>query len=82
MPFPRRSPDDQVTATFLRGLTIGALVGAVIAGSSMLSRRRRAAANDPDLPAAPTAPDVSPVPIPRTASASIDAANEPGTRRP
>lgn len=40
MPLPRRSPDDQVTATFLRGLTIGALVGAVVAGSSMLSRRR------------------------------------------
>jgi hypothetical protein len=40
MPLPRRSPQDQVTATFLRGLTIGALVGAVIAGSSMLTRRR------------------------------------------
>jgi hypothetical protein len=40
MPLPRRSTDDQVTATFLRGLTIGALVGAVIAGSSILTRRR------------------------------------------
>jgi hypothetical protein len=59
MPLPHRTPDDQITATFLRGLTIGALVGAVIAGSSMLSRRRRAAADEPDLPAAPIAPDTS-----------------------
>jgi hypothetical protein len=28
-------------ATFLRGLTMGALIGAVIAGSSLWSRRRR-----------------------------------------
>ena len=39
---PRRSADDQVTATFLRGLTVGALVGAVVAGSSLLGRRRAA----------------------------------------
>ena len=51
MPLPRRSADDQVTATFLRGLTIGALVGAVVAGSSMLSRRRaRSAASGPARP--------------------------------
>ena len=34
--------DDQTTAKFLRGLTIGALIGAVIAGSRfwrMLGRR-------------------------------------------
>jgi hypothetical protein len=48
MPLPRRSAEDQVTATFLRGLTIGALVGAVLAGSSLLSRRRaRRAAGGP-----------------------------------
>jgi hypothetical protein len=30
-------------SSFLRGLTIGALLGAVIAGSSLWQRRRRAA---------------------------------------
>ncbi len=30
---------EQTTATFVRGLTIGALLGAVIAGSSIWSRR-------------------------------------------
>ena len=35
-------PDEPgTTAKFLRGLTIGALVGAVLAGSSLWSRRRR-----------------------------------------
>ncbi len=33
--------DDRSTATFLRGLTIGAIVGAILAGSSFWSRRRR-----------------------------------------
>lgn len=78
MPIPRRSPDDQVTATFLRGLTIGALVGAVIAGSSMLSRRRRAAMTEPDPPPAPIAPSSVVAP---PASASADAPTEPGTPR-
>jgi hypothetical protein len=31
-------PDDRSTATFLRGLTLGALLGAIIAGSSIWSR--------------------------------------------
>jgi hypothetical protein len=35
---PRRV-SDQTTATFIRGLTVGALLGAVIAGSSIWSRR-------------------------------------------
>jgi hypothetical protein len=30
-------------ATFIRGATIGALVGAAVAGSALLERRRRAA---------------------------------------
>ena len=34
-------PGDRTVASFLRGLTIGALIGAVIAGSSLWSRRRR-----------------------------------------
>jgi len=34
-------PDDRSVASFLRGLTIGALIGAIIAGSSLWSRRRR-----------------------------------------
>ena len=33
--------DAGTTAKFLRGLTIGALVGAVLAGSSLWSRRQR-----------------------------------------
>jgi hypothetical protein len=31
---------DESTAKFLRGMTIGALIGAVIAGSSLWSRQR------------------------------------------
>jgi hypothetical protein len=33
--------DDRSTASFLRGLTIGAIIGAIVAGSSLWSRRRR-----------------------------------------
>jgi hypothetical protein len=33
--------DDRTVASFLRGLTLGVLIGAVIAGSSLWSRRRR-----------------------------------------
>ena len=33
--------DDRSTASFLRGLTIGAIIGAILAGSSLWSRRRR-----------------------------------------
>lgn len=33
--------DDRSTAKFLRGLTIGALIGAVIAGSRIWTRFRR-----------------------------------------
>jgi hypothetical protein len=33
--------DDRSTASFLRGLTIGAIVGAILAGSSFWQRRRR-----------------------------------------
>ena len=32
--------DDRSTASFLRGLTIGAIIGAILAGSSIWSRRR------------------------------------------
>jgi hypothetical protein len=36
-------PDDDRTATtFVRGLTLGALLGAAVAGSSLWTRRRRA----------------------------------------
>jgi hypothetical protein len=34
------------TASFLRGLTIGAIIGAILAGSSIWSRRRRRRAGD------------------------------------
>ena len=33
--------DDRSTASFLRGLTIGAIIGAILAGSSLWSRKRR-----------------------------------------
>jgi LPXTG-motif cell wall-anchored protein len=35
------SRDDRSTGTFVRGLTIGAIIGAILAGSSFWSRRRR-----------------------------------------
>lgn len=39
--------DDEVTrATFLRGLAIGAMVGAAIAGTLLRGRRRRARARE------------------------------------
>jgi len=34
-------PEDRTVSSFLRGLTIGALIGAIIAGSTIWSRRRR-----------------------------------------
>ena len=40
--------DDQRAATFARGLVLGALVGAAIAGSTLWQRRRQAG---PGLPA-------------------------------
>jgi hypothetical protein len=47
--------EDPRVAQFVRGLAIGALVGAAIAGSTLLQRRRsaeRSAANQPPSPAA------------------------------
>jgi hypothetical protein len=40
-------PGDRTMASFLRGLTLGALIGAIIAGSSLWSRRRRRRARAP-----------------------------------
>ena len=34
--------DERTTAKFLRGLTIGAIIGAMIAGSALWQRRRPA----------------------------------------
>jgi hypothetical protein len=42
--------DARTTAKFLRGLTIGALVGAVLAGSSLLARRGRVTEKRSDAP--------------------------------
>jgi hypothetical protein len=36
----------RTTASFLRGLTLGAIIGAIVAGSSLWSRRRRARRGD------------------------------------
>jgi hypothetical protein len=51
--FGRRPVDDHElppsVGTFLRGLSLGALVGAMIAGSALLRRRARQGA-DPDEP--------------------------------
>jgi len=33
--------DDRSTTTFLRGMTIGAIIGAILAGSSFWARWRR-----------------------------------------
>jgi hypothetical protein len=59
---PDLTPPDDVSptvSTFLRGLAIGALVGAAIAGSALLQRRR--ARNEETIeetdPAAPGGPD-------------------------
>ena len=44
-----RDTDSHSTGSFVRGMTIGALLGAVVAGSSLWSRRRmarRTAANE------------------------------------
>jgi hypothetical protein len=41
-----RGEDGRSTASFLRGLTIGAIIGAIVAGSSIWSRRRRGRAAD------------------------------------
>jgi hypothetical protein len=60
----RDTSDERAKATFLRGLTIGALLGAVLAGSSFLTRRQRSAAAArrraspvPELESAPRSPD-------------------------
>jgi hypothetical protein len=45
----RSGGDDDVRATtFVRGLALGALVGAAIAGSTIWQRRHRPAASTPD----------------------------------
>jgi len=46
-------------STFLRGLTVGALVGAAIAGSVFVGRRRRSA-RPPSIPASAGAPPSAP----------------------
>ncbi len=52
--------DDQRAATFARGLVLGALAGAAIAGSTIWQRRHAKETRDwtPDgIPPAPVAPD-------------------------
>jgi hypothetical protein len=59
--------DSSITGSFLRGLTAGALIGAAIAGSALLERRRAARTHEPIAPAVPPpAPTLTP-------AASIDA---------
>jgi hypothetical protein len=59
---PDLAPPDDVSptvSTFLRGLAIGALVGAAIAGSALLQRRRARGeeAIEETVPAAPSEPE-------------------------
>ena len=57
--------EDPRTAQFVRGLAIGALVGAAIAGSTLLQRRRsaeRAAATRLELPEPEEASSTAPPP--------------------
>ncbi|MFL5683763.1 MAG: hypothetical protein ACJ77O_11540 [Chloroflexota bacterium] len=35
-----RPPEDRTTASFMRGMTLGAIIGAIIAGSSLWARWR------------------------------------------
>jgi hypothetical protein len=62
------SQDGPFVASFLRGLTAGALIGAAIAGSALLQRRRAARSHSGS--SAATRAEASPVPTP---AASIDA---------
>ena len=53
-------PDDQRASTFARGLALGALVGAAIAGSTIWQRRRAGHARPPSsTEPSPTEPDGS-----------------------
>ena len=59
-----RDSDSRSTGSFVRGMTIGALLGAVVAGSSLWSRRRmarRTAASEAVQLAGPT-PDTTETP--------------------
>ncbi|MEO8436943.1 MAG: hypothetical protein ABI562_00685 [Chloroflexota bacterium] len=49
--------EGRTAASFMRGLTLGAIIGAIIAGSSIWSRRRRRpspASSEPPPPAKPS----------------------------
>ena len=48
--------DGPTVASFLRGLAVGALVGAAIAGSALLQRRRASHERDAELAVEPSAP--------------------------
>jgi hypothetical protein len=39
---------DDDRSSFVRGMTIGAIIGAIVAGSSLWSRRRRGGRQEPD----------------------------------
>jgi hypothetical protein len=56
--------DDQRAATFARGLVLGALVGAAIAGSTIWQRRhtRPTAPSDPGAPTADEPTNAEPTP--------------------
>ena len=50
------SEEGRPAASFMRGLTLGAIIGAIIAGSSIWSRRRRGPASSPSETPTPTKP--------------------------
>ncbi len=49
--------DGRTGASFMRGLTIGAIIGAIIAGSSIWSRRHRRQSASSAEPSATAKPD-------------------------
>ncbi len=53
--------DPPTVASFLRGLAVGALVGAAIAGSTLLQRRRASHERAAGLAAEPLAPPKPPI---------------------
>ena len=61
-----RDPDDLRASTFARGLTLGALVGAAIAGSTIWQRRHRRPARGTSVSADSVPPSVTTEPGPTT----------------
>jgi hypothetical protein len=73
--------DDRSAASFVRGLTIGALLGAAVAGSSLWTRRQRAKKGRQVIAIGEPVAGVAPVAAGETALAPEDTA-PPGSEAP